>query len=212
MSSVSSGCPSGGASRWRSERGQRYPERVGARPALAGTALAVAVAVGLTPAVAPPPPRGQRRPDRGRQAAADAVAARIGDLDDQLAAAQAAVDAAHAPLGDRARRVPGHGGGLPGRAARADVAAAAAAGGRRARCRAGEIVAFARRSYMQGSTYAGAAALITAADPAADRARRAARGGRRHTAPTSSTGHGRSRKRPPAADAVARTAVAEATS
>ena len=28
-----------------------------------------------------------------------------------------------------------------------------------------EIVAFARRSYMQGSTYSGAAALITAADP-----------------------------------------------
>ena len=29
-----------------------------------------------------------------------------------------------------------------------------------------DVVAFARRSYMDGSTYAGAAALITAADPA----------------------------------------------
>ena len=49
---------------------------------------------------------------------------------------------------------------------RADAAAAAAA---QATADLGvardEIVAFARRSYMQGSTYSGAAALITAADP-----------------------------------------------
>src|SRR5688572_18097636 len=64
---------------------------------IAGTALAVAVVVGLTPAVAEATPR---RPSDNQvaaaRAAADAVTSRIGALSAELTAAQDTVDAAHA--------------------------------------------------------------------------------------------------------------------
>jgi cell wall-associated NlpC family hydrolase len=143
--------------------------RNGVRTALriTGTAVAVAVAVGLTPAVAGAAPRGPSDSQiAAAQAAADAVAARIGDLSGRLTAAQADVDAAHASSALALDEFQARQTAYEDAQQRADVAAAAAA-----RATAdlgvarGDIIAFARRSYMQGSTYSGAAALITAADP-----------------------------------------------
>jgi len=135
---------------------------------LIGVAVVAAVAIGLTPTVADAAPR---RPSdteiAAAQAAADAVAARIGELSGQLEAAQDQVDSA------RSRSVLALDEYQAMQAAyqvaqqQADAAAAAAAqatadlGVARA-----DIVAFARRSYMEGSTYAGAASLVTAGDPA----------------------------------------------
>jgi cell wall-associated NlpC family hydrolase len=134
---------------------------------MAGTALAVAVALGLTSGVAGAAPRG---PSDGQiaaaQAAADAVAARIGALSSQLTAAQDSVDAAHARSAIALDEFQARQAAYEDARARSDAAAAAAAQATAdlAVARA-EIIAFARRSYMQGSTYSGAAALITAADP-----------------------------------------------
>ena len=131
---------------------------------MAGTALAVAVAVGLTPAVAVAAPSNSQI--EAAKAAADEIAGRIGDLSNQLTAAQASVDAAHARSLIALDEFQATQAAYEDARARSDVAAAAAAqatadlGVARA-----EIIAFARRSYMQGSTYSGAAALITAADP-----------------------------------------------
>jgi cell wall-associated NlpC family hydrolase len=148
----------------------RTGERNRARTALriAGTAVAVAVAVGLTPAVADATPR---RPSDGQiataQAAADAVAARIGELSDQLGAAQDTVDDARATALIALDEYQATQAAYVVAQQRADAAAAASA---RATAELGvarsDVVSFARRSYMEGSTYAGAAALITAADPA----------------------------------------------
>ena len=131
---------------------------------LAGVAVAALVAAGLTPAVA------VAAPTDAQVAAAAAAAAevenRITDLSAQLTAAEESVDAARAvsaiALDDY-------------QAAQAAVQAAqqesvaAQAAATRATADLGvardDVVAFARRSYMQGSTYSGAAALITATDP-----------------------------------------------
>lgn len=131
---------------------------------MAGTALAVAVAVGLTPAVAVAAPSNSQI--EAAKAAADEIADRIGVLSDQLTAAQATVDAARARSAIALDEFQATQAAYEDARARSDAAAAAAAqatadlGVARA-----EIIAFARRSYMQGSTYSGAAALITAADP-----------------------------------------------
>jgi peptidoglycan DL-endopeptidase RipA len=135
---------------------------------LVGAAVVAAIAVGLTPAVADAAPR--RPSDAEVQAAeqsAHAVEARIKDLADELAAAQDAVNDA------RGRSVIALDEYQAMQAAyqlaqqEADAAAAAAA---QATADLGvardDVVAFARRSYMDGSTYAGAAALLTAGDPA----------------------------------------------
>jgi cell wall-associated NlpC family hydrolase len=133
---------------------------------IAGTALAVAVVVGLTPAVAEATPR---RPSdtqiAAAKAAADAVTARIGDLSAQLTAAQETVDAAHAAstiaLDEyQATQAAVEAAQQESAAAQAAAAQATADLG----VARGDVVAFARRSYMEGSTYSGAAALITAAD------------------------------------------------
>jgi cell wall-associated NlpC family hydrolase len=133
-----------------------------------GTAVATLVALGLTPAVADAAPR---RPsdtqiaDAQRQA--DAVAARIGELSGQLTAAQDTVDAAHAEAAIALDEYQATQAAYEAAQVRADAAKAAAD---QATADLGvahdDVVAFARRSYMEGSTYAGAAALITAADPA----------------------------------------------
>jgi cell wall-associated NlpC family hydrolase len=134
---------------------------------LAGTALAVAVAVGLTPAVADAAPR---RPSdsqiAGAQAAADAVAARIGALSGQLAAAQDAVDSAHdtAAIALDEYQATQDAYAVARQKSDAAVAASAQATADLGVARSA-VIAFARRSYMEGSTYSGAASLITATDP-----------------------------------------------
>lgn len=134
----------------------------------AGTAVALgvvsALAIGLTPSVAAAAPSNSEI--AAAKAAADALTNRIGDLSSQLAGAQAAVDAAHSrsalALDDYQAT----------QAAYEDAqvrAAAAATASAKATADLGvahdELVAFARRSYMQGSTYPEAEALLTAAGP-----------------------------------------------
>jgi cell wall-associated NlpC family hydrolase len=141
----------------------------GARTAgrILATAIAVAVVVGLTPSVASAAPR---RPSdsqiQSARASADAVAQRIGALSGQLAAAQDAVDAATAESAIALDSFQATQEAYEAARARSDAAAAAAVEATAdlgvAR---GDVVAFARRSYMDGSTYAGAAALLTAGDP-----------------------------------------------
>ena len=131
---------------------------------IAGTSLAALVALGLAPAVA------VAAPTDAQVAAAAAAAAevenRIKDLSAQLTAAEESVDAARAVSAIALDEF---------QAAQAAVqaaqqeSAAAEAAAVQATADLGvardDVVAFARRSYMQGSTYPGAAALITATDP-----------------------------------------------
>jgi cell wall-associated NlpC family hydrolase len=135
---------------------------------LTGTAVALgivsALAVGLTPSVAAAAPSNSQI--AAAQAAADALTNQIGALSSQLQGAQAAVDAAHSKsalaLDDYQARQSAY----EDAQVRADSAAAASA---QATADLGvahdELVAFARRSYMQGSTYPEAEALLTAAGP-----------------------------------------------
>jgi peptidoglycan DL-endopeptidase RipA len=131
---------------------------------MVGTAAVVALAVGLTPSVASAAPSNSQI--AAAEAAAKAVEDRIGQLAGQLTAAQGVVDAAHASSALKLDEFQARQAAYEDAQQRADAAAAAAAQATAdlgvAR---GEIIAFARRSYMQGSTYSGAAALITAADP-----------------------------------------------
>src|SRR4051794_25525123 len=140
--------------------------RAGARAV--GTAVAALVVLGLTPAVADAAPR--RPSDREiaeAKAATDAVEDRIRELSGQLTAAQGEVDAAHAASAIALDEYQATQAAYEAARARADAARAAAdqatvaLGVARA-----DVIAFARRSYIDGSTYPGAAALITAADPA----------------------------------------------
>ncbi len=132
-----------------------------------GTAIAAAVLLGLTPAVADATPR---RPSdseiAGAQAQADAVGARIGELNGRLATAQAGVEAARTSallaLDDFQATE------AAAAAAREQADAAAAEAARTTAelgVARGDVVAFARRSYMEGSTSPGASALLTAGSP-----------------------------------------------
>jgi cell wall-associated NlpC family hydrolase len=134
-----------------------------------GTAVAMLVVLGLTPAVADAAPR---RPSDGQiadaQRQADAVAARIGDLSQQLTAAQDTVDAAHAASAIALDEYQATQAAYQEAQLRADAAKAAAD---QATAELGvardDVITFARRSYMEGSSYAArVAALVTAADPA----------------------------------------------
>ena len=131
---------------------------------VAGTAVAAALLVGFSPAVATAAPSNSQI--AAAKAAADDLTNRIGALSDQLTGAQATVDQAHATSALALDDFQAKQAAYEDAQQRADAAAAAAA---QATADLGvardEIVAFARRSYMQGSTYSGAAALITAADP-----------------------------------------------
>ncbi|WP_089334899.1 C40 family peptidase [Blastococcus mobilis] len=132
-----------------------------------GVAVAAALTFGLTPSVAQADPR---RPSDSEiaaaQAAADAVATRIRELSDRLTAAQDVVDAAQADAAIALDEYQATQAAYLVAQQEADAAAAEAAQATAdldaART---DVIAFARRSYMQGSTYPGAAALITAADP-----------------------------------------------
>jgi hypothetical protein len=131
---------------------------------MAGTAIAALLAVGLTPGQAAAAP--SDRQIANARAAANELEARIKGLSGRLGAAQTAVEQARVESAlalDDYQATQERFEAAHGRA----VAAAAAA--RKAAADVGvahdEVVAFARRSYMQGSTYSGAAALLTAADP-----------------------------------------------
>lgn len=133
-----------------------------------GTAIAAAVLLGLTPAVAGATPT---RPSDGEiataQSRADAVGARIGALNEQLAAVQAGVESARA----QALLALDQFQATEEAAARAreqadDAAAEAARTTAELGVARGDVVAFARRSYMEGSTSPGASALLTAGSPA----------------------------------------------
>ncbi|SOC49866.1 Cell wall-associated hydrolase, NlpC family [Blastococcus aggregatus] len=132
-----------------------------------GTAIAAAVLLGLTPAVADATPR---RPSDGEIAAAqsqaDAVAARIGELNERLAAAGAGVETARtdALLAlDEFQATE-----AAAEAARQQAESAAAEAARKTAelgVARDDVIAFARRSYMEGSTSPGATALLTAGNP-----------------------------------------------
>ena len=134
---------------------------------IGGVAVVAALALGLTPSVAEAAPR---RPSDTQistaQAAADAVAKRIDELSGQLTAAQDTVDTARATSLIALDEYQATQAAYEAAQQEADAAAAAAAQAMAELAVARtQVVAFARRSYMQGSTWSGAAALITATDP-----------------------------------------------
>jgi cell wall-associated NlpC family hydrolase len=142
----------------------------GVRAALriGGVAVVAALALGFSPSVAEATPQGPSDTEiAAAQAAADAVADRIRDLSGQMAAAQDAVDAARATAVIKLDDYQSTQSAYLVAQQQADAAAAAAA---KATADLGvaqaQVIDFARRSYMEGSTYSGAAALLTAADPA----------------------------------------------
>jgi cell wall-associated NlpC family hydrolase len=143
------------------------PDQIRSALRLAAVAVVAALALGLTPSTAQAaPPRPSDSQIAAAQDAADAVAARIRDLSDELAAAQDSVDAARAAAAIALDEYQATQDAYLVAQQQADAAAAVAAqvaadlGVARE-----QVVAFARRSYMDGSTWPGAAALITAADP-----------------------------------------------
>jgi cell wall-associated NlpC family hydrolase len=161
---VDSGTPSTSV---RAVRPGADPGRVRSALRVAAVAVVAALALGLTPSTAQAaPPRPSDSEIAAAQAAADAVVTRIGDLSDELAAAQDSVDAARAAAAIALDEYQATQDAYLVAQQQADAAAAVAA---KATADLGvareQVVAFARRSYMQGSTWPGAAALITAADP-----------------------------------------------
>jgi cell wall-associated NlpC family hydrolase len=134
---------------------------------IAGTAVAGAVLLGLTPAVAEATPgRPSDTQISAARAAADAVTQRIRGLSAELTAAEEAVEAAHAASVIALDEYQATEAAVQAAQEKATAAQAAVA---RATADLGaardDVVAFARRSYMEGSTYPGAAALLTAAGP-----------------------------------------------
>ncbi|MGY1632822.1 C40 family peptidase [Geodermatophilus sp. SYSU D01186] len=129
-----------------------------------GTAAAALVVVGLAPGTA------LATPGDDAVAAArserDAAAARAGALSAQLAEAEAAADAAHQAAQIALQEYEERRAAQEEAQSAADAAAEAAAEAEAdlARGRA-QVVAFARSSYMQGSTAPGAAALLSAEGP-----------------------------------------------
>ena len=131
---------------------------------VAGTSLAALVALGLAPAVAVAAPTNAQV--AAAAAAAKAAEERIGALSARLTEAQGSVEAAHAASAIaldeyQATEAAVRAAQQESAAAQAVVAQATADLG----VARGDVVAFARRSYMEGSTYSGAAALVTAGDP-----------------------------------------------
>jgi cell wall-associated NlpC family hydrolase len=138
----------------------------GTRSSIARALVAGALAVGLSVGVAAGPAAAAPGSIAEAQRTADALAARIGELHDTLAAAQAAVDAAHAESAIALDDYQATQAAYQAARQRADAAAADAAEATAALGVAREdVVDFARRSYMQGSTYPEAAALLTAGSP-----------------------------------------------
>jgi cell wall-associated NlpC family hydrolase len=135
----------------------------------AGTAVALgivaALSIGLTPSVAAAAPSNSQI--AAAKAAADALTNQIGALSNQLHDAQAAVDAAHSRSALALDDFQAKQAAYEQAQQQADAAAAAATQATAALGAArADVIAFARSSYMQGSTYPGAQALLTAATPA----------------------------------------------
>jgi hypothetical protein len=140
----------------------------GSMSRLAGVGIAAAIGLGVLPgaaSAAPSTPSGAEV--SAAQQAADAAAAQVGEILRQLGAARAAVDSAHAQAAAALGRYEGTLAGYRSARATADTAQAAAeqaqldlAGAR------GGVAAFARSSYMLGSTSPGMHALLTSAGPA----------------------------------------------
>ena len=132
-----------------------------------GTAIAAAFLVGLAPAVAGATPGAPSDGDISTaQAQADAVAARIGELDGQLIATQAQVDSAREQALLALDQYQATEEAAEAARARAEATADDAA---RTTEQLGvaqdDLVAFARRTYMEGSASPGASALLTAGSP-----------------------------------------------
>ena len=149
----------------RTDERESHPRRSGWLVRGAGTAVTALVLAGLVPGTAVAAPGDDQV--AAAQTERDVAAARVGEIGAQLAAAQERVDAARrgaqiALQEYEVRRAAQE-------EARTTAAAAAAAAERAAaELRRGrdQVVAFARSSYMQGSTNPGAAALVTAEGPA----------------------------------------------
>ena len=138
----------------------------GTRKSITRALMAGACAVGLSVGMAGPAAAAPHSVAEA-QAAADALAARINEIDGRLAAAQAAVDAAHAAAAIALDEYQATEAAYEAARERADVAAAEAAAAEAALVEArAQVVDFARDSYMQGSTFPEAEALLTSADPA----------------------------------------------
>jgi cell wall-associated NlpC family hydrolase len=135
---------------------------------MAGTAVALgivtALAIGLTPSVAAAAPSNSQI--AAAQAAADALTNQIGALSNQLQVAQDAVDVAHSTSALALDDFQAKQAAYEQAQQQSDAAAAASAQATAALGVArADVIAFARSSYMQGSTYPGAQALLTAATP-----------------------------------------------
>ena len=131
----------------------------------AGTAVAALVVVGLVPGTALAAPGDDQVAEA--QAERDAAAARVGEIGAQLAQAQERVDAARRGAQIALQEYEVRRAAQDEAQATADAAAAAAeqAAAELDRGR-DQVIAFARSSYMQGSTAPGTAALVTADGPA----------------------------------------------
>ncbi|WP_345771814.1 C40 family peptidase [Geodermatophilus sabuli] len=130
-----------------------------------GAGLTALVVVGLVPGTAGAAPGDAAVAEA--QAARDAAAAQVGAVSAELARAQASADAAHQNAQIALQEYEERRAAQEAAQAGADAAAAAAAQAAAdlARGRA-QVAAFARSSYMQGSTAPGAAALMSAEGPA----------------------------------------------
>jgi cell wall-associated NlpC family hydrolase len=126
----------------------------------AGTAVTALVLAGLVPGTAVAAPGDDEV--AAAQTERDAAATRVGEIGAQLAQAQERVDAARRGAQIALQEYEIRQAAQEEARAAADAAAAAAELGRGR----DQVVAFARSSYMQGSTSPGAAALVTAEGPA----------------------------------------------
>ncbi len=134
----------------------------------AGTLLAAALAVGLLagPAAAPAAAAPGDAAIAEARERAEALTRRMGELAGSIEAAQQQADAARAAAAialDTFQAVQEELRAAQTRATEAQAASDAATA--ELQSARGEVVDFARSSYMDGSTYAGAAALITAGTP-----------------------------------------------
>jgi peptidoglycan DL-endopeptidase RipA len=129
-----------------------------------GTAVATLVVVGLAPGTAAATPGDDAV--AAARSERDAAAAQVGALSAQLAEAQAAADAAHQAAQIALQEYEERRAAQQEAQAAADAAAQAAAEAEAELTRGrAQVVAFARSSYMQGSTAPGAAALMSAEGP-----------------------------------------------
>ncbi|WP_448618641.1 NlpC/P60 family protein [Geodermatophilus sp. URMC 65] len=149
----------------RTDERESHPRRSGWLVRGAGAAVTALVLAGLVPGTAVAAPGDDEV--AAAQSERDAAAARVGAISAQLAQAQERVDAARRGAQIALQEYEVRQAAQEEARVAADAAAAAA---ERAAAELGrgrdQVVAFARSSYMQGSTNPGAAALVTAEGPA----------------------------------------------